>query len=57
MIRITMNTNNDAFFENYDNEAARILFNIANDIRQGKYNLSYRDSNGNKICTVEFIQD
>lgn len=59
LITIKINTDNDAFnSENYGNEVSNILQKIADDYRLRFYPAkTYRDMNGNSVCTVEDTQN
>lgn len=57
MIKITLKTDNAAFEENYNEEVARILREIADNIKNGNYVIFARDINENKVATIEYEQD
>ncbi len=57
MIKITLKTDNAAFEENYNEEVARILREIADNIENGNYVIFARDINENKVATIEYEQD
>ena len=53
MITIKIETENDAFVDNFGNEVARILRKIAKDFEQtDDSKANYNDINGNKVVTI-----
>lgn len=55
-IIIELNTNNSAFEEN-ESEVSRILSDLGERLEAGQKPESLRDSNGNKVGTVEYKED
>lgn len=57
-VRLSFSTDNDAFAEdNLPSEAARIIREAADALESGRTSFPLRDSNGNKIGTVEVVKD
>lgn len=52
-ITIVIECENDAFFEDPEAEAARILEEIARKIKTAGFPITVRDYNGNVVGTVE----
>lgn len=53
-ITITIETENAAFEPSWEQEAARLLSNLALTLRAGLFPDSVRDINGNRVGTVSY---
>ena len=53
-IKITINTENDAFYPEWEHEVAKILRETVKEIERGSFPEMLRDINGNRVGTVEY---
>ena len=52
-LTITINTENDAFEDNLQEEISRILHELADKIESGSCPMTLRDINGNHVGVIE----